>query len=116
LVRRDTFDRTQIPVKRLVDEVTKILTDIQRNLFDRARNFLEARTKATARYDEFKKMIEDGGFIKACWCGDAACETRIKEETGADIRLVPFEREEPFSKCVRCGNEAREVAYFARAY
>ncbi len=116
LVRRDTFDRARIPKERLIDEIGKILGEIQRNLFERAKRFLDERTKTTATYDEFKKMVESGVFVKACWCGDTACETRIKEETGADIRLIPFEREELFSKCVRCGNEAREVAYFGRAY
>jgi len=116
LVRRDTFDRATIPKERLIDEVGRILGEIQRDLFERAKGFLKARTKTTTTYDEFKKMVEDGGFIKACWCGDTACETRIKEETGADVRVISFESEELFSKCVRCGNAAREVAYFGRAY
>jgi prolyl-tRNA synthetase len=116
LVRRDTFGRVQIARERVVEETGKILDEMQRNLFERAKGFLEARTNTTASYDEFKRMIENGGFIKACWCGDTACEAQIKEETGADIRLIPFEREKLFSKCVRCGKEAQEVAYFARAY
>jgi len=116
LVRRDTFDRAQITRERVVEETGKILDEMQRNLFERAKGFLEARTNTTASYDEFKRMVENGGFIKACWCGDTACEAQIKEETGADIRLIPFEREELFSKCVRCGKEAQEAVYFARAY
>jgi prolyl-tRNA synthetase len=116
LVRRDTFDRIQIARERAVEETGKILDEMQRNLFQREKSFLEARTNTTASYDEFKRILEDGGFIKACWCGDTTCETQIKEETGADIRLIPFEREKLFSKCVRCDKEAQEVAYFARAY
>jgi len=116
LVRRDTFDRIQIARERVVEETGKILDEMQRNLFQRAKGFLEAKTNTTASYDEFKRMLEDGGFIKTCWCGDTGCEAQIKEETGADIRLIPFEREKLFSKCVRCGKEAQEVAYFARAY
>jgi len=116
LVRRDTFDRVQISRERVVEEISKILDEMQRNLFERAKGFLEARTNTTTSYDEFKRMVEDGRFIKACWCGETACEAQIKEETGADIRLIPFEREKLFSRCVRCGKEAQEVAYFARAY
>jgi len=116
LVRRDTFDRVQISRERVVEEISKILDEMQRNLFERAKGFLEARTNTTTSYDEFKRMVEDGRFIKACWCGETACEAQIKEETGADIRLIPFETEKLFSRCVRCGKEAQEVAYFARAY
>ena len=61
-------------------------------------------------------MAEKGGFIRACWCLSSECEEKIKEETGATIRIVPFQREEPFSNCIYCGKEAKEVVYFARAY
>ena len=53
---------------------------------------------------------------KESWCLDPACEEKIKDETGATIRIEPFKREKVFSKCVHCGNEAKEVVYFARAY
>jgi prolyl-tRNA synthetase len=61
-------------------------------------------------------LKEKGGFIKASWCGSQECEEKIKEETGATIRLIPFEREEPISNCIYCGGEAKEVVYFAKSY
>jgi prolyl-tRNA synthetase len=68
-------------------------------------------------YDEFKQVVSGkGGFIKAAWCGNAGCEAKIKEETGATIRVIPFEKEEPTTNCVYCGQKAKDVAYFARSY
>ena len=67
--------------------------------------------------DEFKKIIEETpGFIKAMWCGDSECEIKIKEETGATIRCLPFEQENLGNKCVCCDKEANKMAYIAKAY
>jgi prolyl-tRNA synthetase len=68
-------------------------------------------------YDAFKETLEKkGGFIRASWCSNSKCEEKIKEETGATIRIVPFEKEKPFSDCVYCGEQAEKVVYFARSY
>jgi prolyl-tRNA synthetase len=67
-------------------------------------------------FDEFKEILKNkGGFIKASWCSESNCEERIKEETGATIRVIASD-EKPFSKCVHCGKTANEVVYFAKAY
>ena len=117
LARRDTFERIVVEEKKLVESVKELLDDIQKSLFNRAKKFLEEHITTVKTYDQFKKSLEEkGGFIRACWCLDPTCEERIKEETGATVRLIPLEREEPFSNCVYCGRKAREVAYFARAY
>ncbi len=63
-----------------------------------------------------KRLTEKGGFIKAAWCGTADCEAKIKEETGATIRVRPFQKEEPTTNCVHCGEKAVEMVYFARSY
>ncbi|MGQ9530313.1 MAG: proline--tRNA ligase [Candidatus Bathycorpusculaceae bacterium] len=117
LARRDNFERISIKEEEVVDTVTKLLEEIQKNLFNKAKKFLEENITTVNSYEEFKKALkEKGGFIRACWCSNSTCEEKIKEETGATIRIVPFEREEPFSKCLYCGEEAKEVVYFARAY
>jgi prolyl-tRNA synthetase len=68
-------------------------------------------------YNEFRKVIEEkGGFIKATWCGRAECEANIKSETGATIRVRPFEKEETTTNCIVCGQKAKEAVYFARSY
>jgi len=84
---------------------------------NKAKKLLEESITTVKSYEEFKKTLKKkGGFIRACWCSSSTCEEKIKDETGATIRTVPFEKEEIFSKCVLCGKEAKEVVYFARAY
>ncbi len=115
--RRDTFERFEVMEEELVKAITEILEEIQGSLFDRAKRFLEDHVITVSNYDEFKEVLgKEGGFVKACWCSDLECEEKIKEEIGATIRLIPFEREKLFSDCVYCGGPAKEVALFAKAY
>jgi len=117
LVRRDTFEKMPLREEEMIDAVAKLLEKIQKNLFNRAKKFLEKNTTTVKTYDEFKETLKKkGGFIRACWCSNSTCEEKVKGETGATIRLVPFEKEKMFSNCVCCGREAKEVVYFARAY
>jgi prolyl-tRNA synthetase len=117
LARRDTFERLFVKEEEIVGVVNKLLDEIQNNLFNKARNFLEDNITTVKTYDEFKEALKKkGGFIRACWCSSPTCEEKIKEETGATIRIVPFEKEEPFSTCIYCGKEAKDVVYFGRAY
>jgi prolyl-tRNA synthetase len=68
-------------------------------------------------YGGFKETLtKKGGFIKAPWCGGSKCEEKIKEETGATIRLRPFQKEKAAVNCVYCGEKAVEMVYFARSY
>ena len=115
--RRDTFERIVVKEEELINTINWVLKEIQDNLFNRAKKFLDEHITLVKTYDEFKKVLrKKGGFIKACWCSNQTCEEKIKEETGATIRLIPFEKEEIFSTCVYCGGETKEVVYFARAY
>jgi prolyl-tRNA synthetase len=117
IVRRDTSERNSIKESEAINAVAKLLEEIQTNLFNKAKKFLEENITTIGTYDEFKNVLKNkGGFIRASWCGNSACEEKIKEETGATIRTVPFEKEKTFSKCLYCGEKAREVVYFARAY
>jgi prolyl-tRNA synthetase len=117
LVRRDNREKTAVKEEETISTVLKTLEDIQNNLFNKAKKLLEEDTTTVETYEEFKKVLQDkGGFLRASWCGNSKCEEQIKDETGATIRIVPFEKEKPFSKCVHCGDEAKEVVYFARSY
>jgi len=117
LARRDAFKKIVVNDEEVVETVKRLLDEIQRNLFNRARKFLEEHITTVKSYDEFKEVLRTkGGFIKASWCGSRECERKIKEETGATIRLIPFEREEPVSNCIYCGGKAKELVYFARSY
>jgi len=117
LARRDTFERITVKEEELIQAVKKLLEEIQKNLYRRAKEFLDNHITAVKSIEEFKEALKNkGGFIKACWCLSSACEEKIKEETGATIRLIPFKKETPFSNCIYCGKEAKEVVYFAKAY
>ncbi|MCS7096500.1 MAG: proline--tRNA ligase [Nitrososphaerota archaeon] len=118
LARRDTMEKMVVKDEDLEKTVAKLLEEIQQNLFNRAKKFLEEMITCVKTYDEFKKVLkEKGGFIKASWCLSSECEAKIKEETGATIRLIPFEKEALISNCcVYCGREAKEIVYFAKSY
>ena len=117
VARRDTFEKKAVKEGKIVDVVTKLLEEIQNNLFNRAKKFLEDNITTVKTYDEFKEALKKkGGFIRACWCSSPTCEEKIKEETGATIRLIPFKEEELFSNCIYCGEKGKKVVYFARAY
>jgi len=115
--RRDTFERVAVKDEQLVSAISEMLVSVQRNLFNRAKRFLETNITPVKSYREFKKALKRRrGFLKACWCSSEECEERVKEETGAAISLIPFEKEKPFSDCVYCGNNAEEVVLFAKTY
>jgi prolyl-tRNA synthetase len=117
MVRRDTKQKSFIRETDVESEAEKLLEEIQHNLYAKARITLEEKITAVKTYDEFKQVVAGkGGFIKAAWCGNADCERKFKEETGATIRVIPFEKEEPTTNCVYCGQKAKDVAYFARSY
>lgn len=116
-VRRDTKEKSFSDRKKLVDKTVTTLDQIQRNLLEKATQMLCDKIVNPAGYDELKSIMESsGGFARAGWCGRPECEEKIKEETGADIRVIPFEQSEMPAKCVYCGQPSKKVAMFARAY
>jgi prolyl-tRNA synthetase len=117
LVRRDTKEKSFVKEAEVEDAVGKLLEEIQHNLYAKARVTLEEKITTVKTYEEFKQVCESkGGFIKAAWCGCAECEGKIKDETGATVRVRPFQKEEPISKCLVCDKDAKEMAYYARSY
>ncbi|MFP4005524.1 MAG: proline--tRNA ligase [Candidatus Hadarchaeia archaeon] len=118
LSRRDTNEKTTIDQENLEKRVEEVLEDIQRNLLERAKNFLEENTREVENYEEFKKITnEKGGFIKAPWCGKESCENSIQDETTAKITNIPLKYDRPKEKkCVKCGKDAKYWAHFAKSY
>ena len=117
-VRRDTGAKESVPLGKVTELLQSVLDDIQRSLWQAASKRLSEQTRSAGTYDALKDLMEStGGFAKANWCGSQECEVKIKEETGADIRLIPFdEKPPPGAKCLVCGSDAGSIAYFARAY
>ena len=117
MVRRDTGQKTPVKEADIPSSIEKLLGEIQDNLFAKAKGVLQEKTSSVQDYEEFKKVVCDkGGFLKAAWCGSADCEAKIKDETGATIRVRPFQKEESLLNCVYCGQKAKEIVYFARSY
>lgn len=117
LVRRDTGEKMAVKEEKLVETLEELLNNIQENLFERAKKFLQENIREVSDYNEFKEVIEKKrGLIKTYWCGSKECEDKIKEETKASIRCIPFEQEEASGKCIYCGEESSTIVYFARAY
>ncbi len=117
MVRRDTMERSTAAQADVIIETRRLLDSIQLSLFEKANMALREAIHDARTYDELKRVIESkGGFVRACWCSDSACEDTIKEETGATIRVVPLTEEKTFADCVRCGKTASKVVYLARAY
>ena len=117
MVRRDSGEKMAVKEEKLVETVEKLLNNIQENLFNKAKSFLQKNIREVSDYNEFKEVIEKKrGLIKTYWCGNKDCEDKIKEETKASIRCIPFEQEEASGKCICCGKESSTVVYFARAY
>jgi prolyl-tRNA synthetase len=119
-VRRDTREKAFVPLAGLEDDARARLDAIQRDLLVRARRFMADHTTRAATWDEFRRVMADKrGFIVAGWCGDAACEARIKEETKATIRVLPdeeFRSAEAPRHCLKCGKAATAEALWAKAY
>ena len=90
---------------------------MQQGLFDKAAAYRTEKTSIARTMEEFKQTLDENtGFIKAMWCGDKACEEKIKEDTGATSRCIPFEQEKVADTCICCEKEAKEMVYWAKAY
>jgi len=117
IVRRDTRQKTTIPAEQLLARVAEQITMMQTEMLERARIYRDKYTFTSTSYDEFKQQIESpGGFFKAYWCQSDTCESRIKEDTKATIRLIPFEQEDKTGRCLVCQQEARTQVVIAKAY
>lgn len=116
VVRRDTMAKEAVSLDSLQEKISRLLSDIQDSMLADTRKFLAENTRDVDNYADFKSILESKrGFIRAFWCGKQDCEDRIKEETMATIRVVPFEQKSK-GKCVLCQADATQKVYFARAY
>ncbi len=117
IVRRDTGEKEVVKIEELPARVEELMETIQKNLFEKALSHREAHTYEVETFVDFKKTIEQKpGFVKAMWCGNQECEDRIKEETGATSRCMPFIQEEVKGHCVCCGKPAKKLVYWGKAY
>ena len=117
LVRRDTFEKITVKLDNLEETITKLLDEIQQNMYDTCKKRMEAKTTIAHNLEEFQaNMNKEQGFIKAMWCGSAECEEKIKELTSAKSRCIPFEQEHIGDTCVCCGKKADKMVIWGRQY
>ena len=94
IMRRDTLEKENVSFDGIVERVKNMLEDIQKNIFEKARAYRDAHVYECDNYEEFKERVKDGGFFLCHWDGTAETEAKIKEETQATIRCVPFAYEQ----------------------
>ena len=117
LVRRDTNEKEFVPMDELAEKLPALLEDIQKGLYDKALNHREDKTTVVKGLEEMEAALkENPGFMKAMWCGEDACEEKIKEDYQVTSRCIPFEQEKIADTCFCCGKEAKEMVIWARAY
>ena len=117
VVRRDTLEKIEVNLNELSEKLNKILEDIQRNMYDMCEQRVKEKTTIAHNMDEFINNLNiNQGYVKTMWCGDAECEEKIHEMTGAKSRCIPFEQENLGDKCVCCGKPATKMVVWGRQY
>ena len=117
VVRRDTREKITVSLDTLAEKITEILDTMQKEMLERARAHRDAHTYDAHNYEEFKDIVANKpGFIRGMWCGEQACEDKIKEETTATSRCMPFTQEKISDVCVCCGKPAKKLVYWGKAY
>ncbi len=99
-----------------VEKISTILDEIQTEMLEKAKTEATDNTVDIENYDEFKMKMEKGGFFNSPWCGKLECEEKIKEETGAEIRVIPFNSENTSKECIYCKQQSTSIPIFARGY
>lgn len=117
IARRDTKEKKTIEVSSISTFIPALLTEIQQNIYDRAKRFRDEKTTEADSFAELKKILDEkGGFVSAHWDGSIETELAIKEQTKATIRCIPLDAKEEAGKCVYSGKPSSRRVLFARAY
>ncbi|HCC06566.1 MAG TPA: proline--tRNA ligase [Clostridiales bacterium] len=117
VVRRDTREKIFVPISEIKSELPRIMETMQKDMYNRALKHREENTYSAQTMEELENIMNTSqGFVKAMWCGGIECENKIKENLGVTSRCIPFEQEKVSDKCICCGNTAKEMVYWAKAY
>jgi prolyl-tRNA synthetase len=116
VARRDELSKESVSFDGVADHIASLLEEIQINIFKKALSFREDNTHKVDSWEDFKMRIEEGGFLLAHWDGTSETEEKIKEETKATIRCIPFDRDDETGSCIFSGKESSGRVVFARAY
>ena len=117
LVRRDNREKTFVSLDELETAIPALLQSVHDGLYQKALARRESMTYTAASFEELQDIAQSRpGLIKAMWCGDEACELRLKEEAGVTSRCMPFEQESLGDTCVCCGKPAKHMVVWGKAY
>ena len=116
IMRRDTLEKNNVPVDGIEEYIKNLLDEIQANIFKKAKDFRDAHIYECDNYEEFKERVKDGGFFLCHWDGTAETEAKIKEETQATIRCIPFEVEQTAGVDMVSGKPSVARVLVARSY
>lgn len=117
VARRDTLEKSVVPIEGITEYVENLLEEIQQNIFRKALDFRAQNTNKADTWEEFKEIIENkGGFVSAHWDGTPETEEKIKMETKATVRCIPLDNELEEGKCIYSGKPSKQRVLFAIAY
>ena len=117
VVCRDNGEKEIVSLDNIETRIGEILEAMQARMLETARAHRDAHVYEATEYEEFKKILNTKpGFVKGMWCGDVECENKIKEDTTATSRCMPFKGEPISNRCVCCGKEAKALVYWGKAY
>jgi len=116
LARRHNQTKISLDIDGLTEKTLSELKNIQKEMFDAAKKILDERVVRVSEYQQFKKELDNGKMIDCSWCGNQTCEDKIKEETGADLRVIPFDNTQKTETCIYCKNSGTTNVLFARGY
>ena len=118
LVRRDNREKYFVSLDELEDKIAQLLDTLGKALYQKAAENIERRTYRCTSIEEIKAALKEhgDGFVHAMWCGEEACEDKVKERTGVGSRCIPFKQETLSDVCVCCGKKAKHMVVWGNAY
>ena len=117
IARRDNGEKFECAISEISKKIEELIPVVQKDMYEAAKARRDSQTYTAKDWDEFKGIFDKTtGFVKAMWCGDRACEDRIKDELAVTSRCMPFNQEHISDKCVCCGKPAVKMVYWGRAY
>ena len=117
LVRRDTAEKVTVKLEEIDSKMEELFEEIQKNMYNECLEIRNRRTTIAHTLDKIKENLDQNqGYVKTMWCGDVECENKVKEETGAHSRCMPFNQEHLDDKCAICGKQAKHMIVWGRQY
>ena len=117
LVKRVNGEKKTAPIEEIEASIPSVLAEIHQDMYAKAKAHLDENVTEVHSIEELQAVLEKGGYAKMMWCGNRACEDKVKELTnGGTARCIPFDEESFDEVCPICGKKAHHVVYFAKAY